>query len=187
MAHGLDKLIALLDAEMPHLQTGEHYEVVRRRLIKYFEWQNCLLPEDLADKSIDIVARKIDEGEQFEKLVAYFFGVARFVYKEYLRKRDRELRAYAELPTSSDDAGSVSEAEALRRACSRKCFEDLPEGDRDLMIAYCKPDGRPKQERKQELAARLGISIENLRLRVFRIRKRLNACAEQCWKEGRAG
>jgi DNA-directed RNA polymerase specialized sigma24 family protein len=161
--------------------------MVRRRLVKFFEWQNCISPEDQADKTIDIVARKIDEGEQIEKLVAYFFGVARFVFKEYLRKREREMRAYAALPASSEDVGGADEAEESRRACSKKCFKDLPDSDRDLMIAYCKPDGRPRKERKQELADRLGITIENLRLRVCRIRKRLNACVERCQKEGLAG
>ncbi len=179
---GLKNLLTLLDSNSQK-EPGESYEVVRLKLIKYFEWQRCLASEELADETIDRVARKIDEGEQIDNLLGYFYGVARLVLKEYERKQERERRSFATLPTSSEDVNDNNELAELRLACGRKCLKSLPEADRDLIVAYCKADARSKMERRQALAKQLNIKIEALRLRAFRIRKRLHDCVDNCLKD----
>lgn len=178
---GLDRLINLLDSSGKG-PPGASYELIRLKLIKYFEWQRCPAAEELVDETIDRVARKIAQGEQIDNIMGYFYGVARLVNKEYEREQEKQRRAFASLPTSSEDASDSNEVTELRLACSKRCLERLPEAERDLIVAYCKPDGRSKMERRQELAAKLGIKIETLRLRAFRIRKKLHECMADCLK-----
>jgi DNA-directed RNA polymerase specialized sigma24 family protein len=170
---GLENLISLL---------GANYEVVRFKLIKYFEWQACIAAEDLTDETIDRVATKIAQGVQINNLMGYFYGVARLVFKEYQRREAKERRAFATLPTSTEEVGSNDEAATQLTGCRQKCFKELSEADHNLIVAYCKPDGCSKKERREALASTLGIKIENLRLKAFRIRVKLNDCLTDCLK-----
>ena len=179
---GLKNLFILLDTDASK-EPGESYERIRLKLIRYFEWQRCLASEELTDETIDRVARKINQGEQIDNLIGYFYGVARLVHKEYERKQERERRSFASLPTSSEQVEEPDETAELRLACSKKCLSGLPEADRDLIVAYCKADERSKMERRQALAQRLNLKIEALRLRAFRIRKRLHDCVDKCLKD----
>jgi DNA-directed RNA polymerase specialized sigma24 family protein len=182
----LESLIKLLDAESEG-PPGSGYQLLRLKLIKYFEWQRCIAAEELADETIDRVARKIAEGQQIDNLRGFSYGVARLVFKEYERAQRRQLRAFASLPTSTDEVDCPNEAEEPRLDCHKKCLKELPEAERDLIIAYCKPDGRPKKERRRDLAAKLGIKIENLRLKAFRIREKLDKCSTDCLKDSDEG
>jgi hypothetical protein len=77
------KLLAIL-APSPE-SAGEKYEQLRRQLIKFFEWRGSHISDQLADETLNRLARKIDEGEQIEKNVtAFSFGIARFVFLETL-------------------------------------------------------------------------------------------------------
>jgi len=183
----LKSLIKLLDADSDG-PPGSGYQLIRLKLVKYFEWQRCIAAEELTDVTIDRVARKIVEGQQIDHLRGYFYGVARLVLKEYERAQRRQLRAFASLPTSTDQVDDDdSEAAKRRLDCRKKCLKDLPKDERDLIIAYCKPDGRPKKERRRDLAAKLSIKIENLRLKAFRIREKLDKCTDECTKNGGEG
>lgn len=179
---GLKDLFTILDSDSQN-EPGESYELVRLKLIRYFEWQRCVDSEEMADETIDRVARKIEQGEQIDNLMGYFYGVARLVNKEYERAQEKRRRTFARLPTSSEDVANGKESAELRLACSKKCLKDLSEADRALIVAYCKPDGRSKMERRQDLAEQLGITIETLRLKAFRIRKKLHKCVENRLKD----
>jgi DNA-directed RNA polymerase specialized sigma24 family protein len=180
---GLESLITLLDADSK-APPGTGYQLVRLKLIKYFEWQRCVAVEELADETIDRVARRIAQGQQIENLMGYFYGVARLVHKEYERAQLKQLRAFATLPQSTEEVeeDNDDDAEAAKQhlECSRKCLQDLSEPDRSLIVAYCQPDERSKKERRQDLAMKLGIKRENLRLKAFRIREKLDKCVADC-------
>ena len=79
----LDKLLACLDQNRE--QAASRYEIIRRKLMKYFECRGCCSPEDLADETINRVARRIYEGKEIwtSEPANYFYGVARNVLKEY--------------------------------------------------------------------------------------------------------
>jgi len=181
---GLESLIILLDAggEGP---PGTGYQLIRIKLIRYFAWQRCIAAEELTDETIDRVAKKIAQGEEIENLGGFFYGVARLVLKEFQREEQKQQRAVANLPTSTEEVGNDEEDDAaqLRRECNKKCLKDLTEAERDLIVTYCQPDGRPKKERRQDLATKLGIKRENLRLKAFRIREKLDKCVADCLKD----
>lgn len=175
----LESLINLLDANS-NGPPGAGYQLVRLKLIKYLEWQKCLEAEALTDVTIDRVAKKVAQGQQIDNLIGYFYGVARLVLKEWERLQLKQQRAVAELPRSTEETDDDSEAAIPRLECGRKCLKGLPETDRNLIVAYCQPDDRPKKERRQDLATKLGIKRENLRLKVFRIREKLDNCVADC-------
>jgi DNA-directed RNA polymerase specialized sigma24 family protein len=182
----LESLIKLLDADSDG-PPGTGYQLIRLKLIRYFEWQRCIAAEELTDETIDRVARKIAEGQQIDNLKGFFYGVARLVFKEHERLLQKQLRAFATLPTSTEDVVDDNEEEKPQFACRRKCLQELPEAEHNLIVAYCKPDGRPKKERRRELAAKMGIKIGNLRLKAFRVREKLDKCTDDCMKDGGEG
>ena len=102
---GLESLIILLDSDGEG-PPGTGYQLIRFKLIKYFEWQRCVAAEELADETIDRVARKIAEGQQMENLRGFFYGVARLVLKEFQRKEQKQQRVLANLPTSTEEVGN---------------------------------------------------------------------------------
>jgi len=53
---------------------------------------------------------------------------------------------------------------------------------RELVVEYYRDGQREKIERRRELAERLGISMNALAIRVFRLRDTLMTCVETCRK-----
>ena len=72
-----DQLLAALDADRE--RAGHQYEIVRRKLLKFFEFHGSDAPEEHADETINRVARKLAEGERVENFNGYCLGVARRV------------------------------------------------------------------------------------------------------------
>jgi hypothetical protein len=70
------RLLGWLDADAAAAATK--YEETRNALMKYFESRGCHTPEDLADKTIDRVAKRIEEGVELwvDEPARYFYGVA---------------------------------------------------------------------------------------------------------------
>jgi hypothetical protein len=72
-----DGLLAWLHPDRE--QAGEMYESIRCNLIKFFSARGFGNPEELADETIDRVARKVDEivASYSGDPATYFFAVAR--------------------------------------------------------------------------------------------------------------
>src|SRR5215470_10746617 len=68
---------------------GQKYLDMRRRLVTYFDRKNCLSPDDLADETLNRVARRLEEeGEiESESPAKYCYTVARYVFLESLRSK----------------------------------------------------------------------------------------------------
>jgi hypothetical protein len=175
-----DKLLARLDDERD--RAGEKYQELRGNLIRFFEWHGSAFPEDNADTSINRVARKIDEGEEIRDLLSYSLAVSRMVLREILRSRAREeqaLNEFAQLKTVWDET-----ADSGRHfECLQRCLQGLSAADRELIVEYYRGEKRVKIENRKALAARLGTSIYNLRMRAVRLRDNLETCVEECLKE----
>src|SRR5690349_12297755 len=80
-------------------RAGEKYEILRRKLVRFFEWRACgSAALDLTDETINRVARRIDEGETVRNLSNYAYGVARMVYFERMKELKREEAARESVP-----------------------------------------------------------------------------------------
>jgi len=68
----------------------------------------------------------------------------------------------------------------LEYRCLERCIERLSEEDRALLLREYGAKGRTQAERRKALADELGISLNALRIRVYRIRVALKECIEKC-------
>jgi DNA-directed RNA polymerase specialized sigma24 family protein len=153
---------------------GEKYEELRRQLIKFFEWRDAFIADQLADETLNRAARKIHEGEQIEKnILAFCLGIARFVLMEHRRHPDNRRMPIEEAATLAVPLVQQEEDNDLWLGCLRGCLSSFPEEDRTLIIEYYEEDRQAKIDNRKALAARLGISPHALFSRAKRIRDRL--------------
>jgi len=166
-----DALLDWLDSDRE--QAALTYEKIRRGLIKIFTGRGCVDPEDLADETINRVTSKLKEiGKDFSgDPERYFYGVANYVYMEYLRRKIPQA-----LPPMPSDPGSIE----LEYNCLERCIERLTKEHRELLLRYHGADGSAETEHRRALAEELGIAPNALRIRVYRIRMSLKECVEKC-------
>jgi DNA-directed RNA polymerase specialized sigma24 family protein len=169
---------------------GESYLEIRRRLSAFFDRRNCHFPDDLADETLNRVARRLEEEGSIiaGPPARYCYVVAKFVFLEYVRDvrrqggpevaveaRDLERRVSAPL----EDAGSAEK----RLSCLDRCLASIPPEDRELILAYYgRGEGR-NADRRRDLAARLGLTANALAIRACRIRDTLERCVRSCEAE----
>lgn len=173
-----DRLLSHLDKDRE--QAGQKYERMRLKLIKYFEWRGAAFPDRQTDETINRVARRIEEGEKIQNLNSYFYGVARMVFVESLREREREQEALNQTSINDPWPPADDSDAAKRRACLDRCLRHLPDESRDLILEYYQDEKSRKIEYHKRLASRLGITTNALRIRVHRIRISLEACVSEC-------
>lgn len=156
---------------------GVKYEEARRKLVKFLGWWGSDFPEDHADETINRVTRKLLAGEKIVDINKYFVGVARLVYLEHVKERVRNREALlTQLPVTVEAPAHRE----VRFACYERCLEHLPEVSRDLVIKYYQVSGVNKVSSRHELAQRMGIQLNLLRIRAFRIRNTLKDCVREC-------
>ena len=62
----------------------------------------------------------------------------------------------------------------------------LPAEHRNLILKYHEQDDRRNKDRRLELAARMALPMNALRIRVYRIRAKLEKCIENCLERAQA-
>ena len=162
-------------------EAARMYERLRLRLVRFFEWRVVEAADECADETLDRVARRLDEGEEVDDITAYAYGVARRLLKERIRNRKAvsvDLDSARDVPASA----VVEQPEDDRLLCFDRCLENLPVEKRTLIIGYYQEQRRAKIERRSQLAERLSIPLNALRIRVHRIRLGLESCVNQCVK-----
>jgi len=179
-----EEFAQLLKWLAPDLErAGEKYEQIRRGLIKIFGCRGSTIPEELADETINRVARKVGEiavgyvGEP----AYYFYAVADKIYLESLRTASTQLKP---LPAEIADKKPSGEEMELKYKCLEECLDKLPRLSREIIYMYYGHDraGREKIERRKELAERLRVGTSILWLKAHRIRQNLKKCLSQCFQ-----
>lgn len=183
-----DLLLELLDRDTR--RAAEEYELLRRKLVRFFRSRNCRDAEAQADEVIERITRRIGEGaaEEIDDVRAYAYGTARILHLEILRERNREQRALGELGRRALQVEAAEEETAYEHLFRRfeSCLGELPRESESLILEYYKDDGRARAERRRTMAARLGVSAVALRIRARRIRARLERCIARCGEESSA-
>ena len=154
-------------------RAGEKYEDIRRRLIQIFICRGCTCPEDLSDETINRVIRKFPELEETYAgdPALYFYGVAHRVHLEFLRKKpDTKTFPPPDPPSRREE----------EYACLEECISHLPERSRELVLQYYQEEKQAKINLRKQLALRLGIPLNALRIRAHRIRANLEECVFDC-------
>lgn len=178
----LDKLLASFSADRD--AAARLYEKTHLKLVRYFEWRACSDPEDRADKTLNRVARRIDEGQPVDNLIGYIYGVARMVYMESLKEHERDplpLDTVDDMSWKVPDSDDDERERSLR--CLDQCLDELSPESRALIVEYYTEEKQAKIEIRKRMAARLGIPLNALRIRAYRIRTELEDCVRECLRQ----
>jgi DNA-directed RNA polymerase specialized sigma24 family protein len=163
---------------------GIEYETTRQKLVRFFLSRSIDLADVYADETINRVARRIDEGQDIDNLRGYFYGVAQLVFKEILKDKDRAAVPIEDAPPQRLAQKAPEQKDPdLRLQCFDRCLESLPPESRQLILEYYEEEGRAKIVRRQQLADRLRIPLNALRIRAHRIRVGLEECIQSCLQE----
>jgi DNA-directed RNA polymerase specialized sigma24 family protein len=173
-----EKLLACLSPDRD--EAGRQYEIVRVKLMRFFEWRASGSPDQHVDETFDRVMRRIDEGENIANLMGYFYQVAKFVFMEALKDQERARVASNTIPTTAPAAQLDDGDSDPRLRCFDRCLDELPVESRNLIMNYYQEEGRTKIDLRKQLADRLNIPLNALRIRTHRIRVSLEKCMTAC-------
>lgn len=176
-----DRLLAAFSSDRE--QAGETYEQLRNTLVTFFDWRGCADPEELADETFNRLARRLEEGEEIRNAQIYCLGVARLLVLEVKPKQNRRA---PDLDALLGIAAPVSDKEALvererKFDCLERCLERLSAENRALLISYYQGERAAKIDHRLELAKSLGITLNSLRVRLHRLKARLEICVRDCF------
>jgi DNA-directed RNA polymerase specialized sigma24 family protein len=168
---GFDQLLVWLSPNRD--EAGKKYEDIRRRLIKIFTCRGCPIPEELADETINRVTRKVPQisDHYVGDPCLYFYGVAKYVFHEYVRKKP-----VLDPPPVSDPTEDDEEVVA----CMEDCLQELAPKSRELILNYYQEERHAKIAERKRLAERLGMGPNALRIQACRIRGSLYKCVQEC-------
>jgi DNA-directed RNA polymerase specialized sigma24 family protein len=155
---------------------GRRYEEIRQRLMSFFTFRGCEAPEEMADEVFDRVAQRLREGVRVDLAnpYSYFHGVAFLLFREHLRRNvstRQNLKAFGySLATPPAALDELDEA-GRRLDHLRRGLAGIGEEECQLILAYYGCEDRIRERRR--LSEVLGIPANALRIRVFRVRRRL--------------
>lgn len=180
-----DKVLASLHPNRD--RAAERYEIIRLKLITFFENRGCQIAEELADETMNRVAKRLEEGIAIYtgNPDSYFYGVARNVLKEYwARPRPVEASSNDEPchdPLKEEAIRKQEQRERVTLGCQKCCVEGLSRELRNIVIEYYREHPGVKMKKQREaLAARLGMTPNALRIKACRIRDKLDECVRNC-------
>ena len=169
---------------------GEKYLEMRRRLVGYFDRKNCVAPDELADETLNRVARRLEEQGAITDTppARYCYITAKFVFLENLRSGQRSEISFSELPPGAVESvlgAPAPETSALvtkerQFACLEDCVAKLAPADRDLILEYYHGEQPAKIKRRRGLAQSLNVTLNALSIRACRIRNKLELCVRNC-------
>lgn len=176
----LERLLAWLEPDSQ--ASAQKYEQIRSRLIRYFVSNGCGdNAENLADRAIDRVMRKLDAREVPEPYVGekalYFLAFANNLRHEHFRERPPN-----QIPVPVIDYEQLEDEDV----CLEQCMERLEQEERWLAIQYYRFEKAAKIEHRRKLAEKIALGLAGLRTRVHRIREELRPCIEECLERSQA-
>src|SRR5689334_12887337 len=127
-SESFERLLAALDRDRDRAAMA--YERLRERTIGLLRWWGAVRPDELADETLDRVARKLMDGAPIVdgSFGAYVRGVARLVFYESGRDRVEPLTGREVAP-----ALRSAEIEAASE-CLERCLASLIPADRSLLL-----------------------------------------------------
>jgi DNA-directed RNA polymerase specialized sigma24 family protein len=146
---------------------------LRGTLLRVFRWRGAVLPEELADEALLRVERKVSEGVEVGDVRLFALGVARLLLLEEMKDRVRHERALDEWKR---EIVSPPRRDDRRMAALERCLERLDPENRALLLEYYTGERSMKIDNRRRIAERLGIPLPSLRIRVHRLRERLEKC-----------
>lgn len=184
-------LLAWLDPSDAH--GAQTYLSIHKRLTAIFVNKGCVAPEELADETLNRVARQLAEGKEIstDNRFAYLYGIAKNISYEHWRRWENRKRdefgqggdADFTRPTAGPDPRrEMEETEEKERylRCLDECLNRLAPESRLLMLEYYAEEKTEKIDTRERMAGRLGVTSGVLRNRIFKLRNTLRPCVTRC-------
>jgi DNA-directed RNA polymerase specialized sigma24 family protein len=111
--------------------------------------------------------------------------VAKFVLLENRREvfktgeldeNSREISSEAEQKNTDEQ----SEIQTKQLKCLDECLAKFPDKKRKLLINYFDTDEKTLIPKRKHLAENLGINLNSLRIRISRLKTKLEKCTKDC-------
>ena len=158
-------------------RAGAEYEARRARLTFLFQCRRCPEADQLADEVLTRVAQR-QQREQIRNLDAFIAEVAKNVLLEQAREPkpvslDDSPSVQRVVDAKSTEAFASDPADLERRDLMRLSMDGLSAEESSLLNEFHDGRGIERIRRRKALAHRLGISVNALCQRVFRLRRRL--------------
>lgn len=181
-----DRLLLQFDRDPD--EAGIKYENSRIKLVKFFERRALPAADDRADEVINIVTRQISEGKIIENINAYLLAVAkRHVLTVTRGPAMDSLEEPEQIAASTDNspdrllvASEEEDIQETRLKYLEHCLEKIGEQHRTLILGYYREEKQAKIDNRRSLAESFGIDLNALRIRVCRIRMKLERCVNEC-------
>ena len=172
------RLLSWLDENNESL--GQRYVEIRRRLVKYFDRRNCSSPQELADETMNRVARRLEEEGEIKGStpVEFCFITARYIFLESLRRRQHHESLQENLVAPHEF--QEEQEEQQYSDCLERCLQALDPQDQNLILSYYRGERHTRIENRKLIAAKLGVSMNALGIRACRIRIKLESCIRKC-------
>ncbi len=159
-------------------EAGVAYAKLRDSLVRFFEIKGDSYPDEAADETLDRVALKLSQNGEIDDLTKYSFGVARFIFLERIKANKKEKVAVGEF--YADKTSFVESEETDDFAPFRECFARLADDDRKILRDYFSDIPFSQiSDYRQNVSDKYKVSLNNLRIKVFRLRKRLENCVKR--------
>ena len=183
-ASSFKNLLTLLDSNPE--SASDKYLILHQKLATVAEWRGCPESESdsLADEVFDRIVKKIAEGTEIENVDSYAKGVLRYIILERYKGWQKEI-IEDDLPIMAITPKIETETDETLK-CLRLCIPKvLPDqSDRKLIVEYYESEpGEPIKEKRKRIAEKAGITMNNLKVKVCRIRRRLEQCINECFDE----
>lgn len=155
-------------------EAAKAYTDLRNSLVRYFQIKGDFDADEAADATLDRVALKLSQNTKIENVTRYGFGVARLIFLERLRTAGKNKKAHDGFYDEQKRDGADD------YSFFRECFGKLEQKEKEILSDYFADmlfaDLIIYRER---ISAKYDISLNNLRIKVFRLRKRLDDCLKQ--------
>ena len=176
-----NRLLCWLDADRNIAAT--RYELIQLRLIRFFASRGCVDAENLADTTINVVASKVEELVDYVgDRSLYFHGVAKNIYRQDVRTSRREVPSNSIISPANAPEPEPDQLEPLLD----QCMKELPPKDRRLVLRYHEEDRQMKIQHRKRLAHEIGITLNALRIKIYRLHLQLRKCMEKRLAQGSA-
>jgi len=172
-----ESFVSFLEWLNPDLdRAGEEYERLRFRLCTFFSQRQCSFADELADETINRVVFKASE-ENIQSKIAYCYGVAKNVYREWLRKQ-HTIVDIDQIQIAAKDPDEPR----FSNECLEKCLQELSPDTRSLLLEYFSEEKTAKIGLHRRISEGLQMTQTALRMRVMRAKQKLKVCIEQCMR-----
>jgi len=163
---------------------GMRYETLRQKLMRFFERRGLNNSDDAADAVIDRTIKRMSSGEKIENTIeAYALGVARMYALELVTRGPKGVSIDDEdfgVELVAENASNLEAEKGWLLQHLDACLEKLSHADRLLLIDYFHVDeGETAIEHRQKIAERLGLSMNALRIKINRLKGRVEKYLEE--------